>query len=212
MTVKVISNFLEIEKADELLREIYKTPGEWWAKAVSVSNNSAKYLNLTRVPDILCFESLGFSESLLNDALTYRFTRSTPHYENCKCYECNFRKNIIMKDIKETIEQEFLYADSNLEECFISLYYAGDFLGSHTDAKKGIAFIYHLSKKWKVEYGGLLNIINSDNKTYTAICPEYNSLVLMDVSTVYGRSHFVSEVSNLAPYPRVAISGWFSQK
>lgn len=215
MNFKSINNFLDIEVADKLVDEIYNTKGDWWSKAVCINNEGPRYLNLTRIVDSVFFESIkqsAFLNSLLTPALTYKFTRSTLHYDNCICYECDFRKNILMGIIKQTIEKEYNYSDSMLEECFISVYYPGDFLATHSDGNKGIAFVYYLSKEWRPEYGGLLNILNPKDKTFTAICPEYNSLVLMDVSRQEGLDHFISEVSSLAPYPRIAISGWFLRK
>lgn len=215
MSFKSIPNFLDVEVADKLLEEIYNTKGDWWSKVICINNSSPKYLNPNNINDRLLLDSTQnpvFLNSLLNNAITYKFTRSTAHYETCGCYECEFRKNILMGPIKQTIEKEYKHYNMELEECFISVYYPGDFLATHTDAGKGIAFMYYLSKRWLPEYGGLLNILNPNKKSYTTVCPEYNSLVLMDVSGEAGIDHFVSEVSRLAPYPRIAISGWFSNK
>lgn len=216
MNYKIISNFLEEKVAERLLDDIYSTPGHWWSKAVCLNNESAKYLNLSNVSDKLTFKGIpepSYATSLRQNALTYKFTRSTKHYPQCTCYECTFQKTIVEVNIKETIEKEFFYYNSYIKECFISIYEQGDFLGTHTDATKGIAFMYHLSKSWRAEYGGLLNISSALNaNTYTSICPEFNSLVLMNVDSTTGIDHFVSQVASIAPYPRVTVSGWLTNK
>ena len=74
---------------------------------------------------------------------------------------------------------------------------------------KSIETMYqNLSKDWKYEYGGCLTVFNEENPV--VILPEYNSLVLLYLGED-GVDHYISEVSKLAPGPRMAVSGWFSR-
>ena len=57
--------------------------------------------------------------------------------------------------------------------------------------------------------GGVLNVLSTDG-SYTAIPPEFNSLVLMEVDETKGTEHFVSEVSKYVTSSRVAYSGWYT--
>jgi Rps23 Pro-64 3,4-dihydroxylase Tpa1-like proline 4-hydroxylase len=149
-------------------------------------------------------------DSFLAGSFTYKFKRSTKHTETCNCVECEFRKNTLESDdFKQFISQETSLKNPQLFESFVSVYESGDFLSMHTDVNRGVAFILNLTAGWRPEYGGMLHI-KTDNEI-KAIPPVYNSFVLLGLKNGAGIPHFVSEVSQYVPYPRIAISGWYNE-
>jgi len=93
-------------------------------------------------------------------------------------------------------------------------YLEGHFMSEHDDTESShvaegniysrtIAIVYHVSKNWKEEYGGVFVDAASDPpKKYV---PEFNSLVAFQVP----RRHFVEAVKNHGP--RYSIYGWFHE-
>jgi Rps23 Pro-64 3,4-dihydroxylase Tpa1-like proline 4-hydroxylase len=208
--ITIIDNILDTETANKLVTDIHNTPSTWWSYAYKVHNNDTHYLGHSLSFE-RAFETMDkeLCSSLRQGSFSYKFRRSTKHVENCDCYECTFKKEYLLKSIKHIIMETCKLKNPYLFESFISIYSEGDFLGSHTDGKRNIAFVLNLTKDWKPEYGGLLNIRNEDN-TYTAYVPKFNSLFLMDV-TDEKSIHFVSEVTKFAPTQRIAISGWYNE-
>jgi hypothetical protein len=92
-----------------------------------------------------------------------------------------------------------------------SLYLPGDHSLPHTDAvsyaaddNRQVAFIWHLAKEWRPEWGGAL--FWCPRGTY--IPPRFNSLVLFNVAP--DTWHLVTKVSPYAQGKRLAINGWWT--
>ena len=102
----------------------------------------------------------------------------------------NFHVTTLFKNI---IRENTSIKNPVLYETFTSAYYPGDFLGRHTDEKRGVAFIFNLSWQWKPEYGGILSIENGDS--WISYVPGWGDLVLLELGEL-GKVHFVSEVSS----------------
>lgn len=211
--IKVYPNFLKEEEAERLVEEIYNMDPSWFFHAyVKEGMYPAKYHTNTLAHRKLKKElNEGLVSSMQNGKFTYRFKRSTDHVEGCQCFECVFRQGSLDGAIKEFIAREMGYENPVLGENFISCYEPGDFLSTHGDKQKGgCAFILNLTKDWRPEYGGLLNIKQEEN-IYHTVAPSFNTLVIMDLGDG-GRDHFVSEVTKYAPHARIAISGWYEDK
>jgi SM-20-related protein len=88
-------------------------------------------------------------------------------------------------------------------------YLPGHFLTPHDDSHntegREVAYILNLSKNWRPEWGGLLHLMDSEQKhiTHTFI-PAFNSMIMFYPP----RWHFVSQVANFARQPRYTITGW----
>jgi len=97
-----------------------------------------------------------------------------------------------------------------------SLYKPGDHTQAHTDvsvlpngSRRRVAYILHMTKRWRPHWGGDLVMINPQ----THIFPLFNALTLFPVTE--GSFHYVSPVVPLAKFPkfkRLAVSGWFYAK
>lgn len=209
--VKIIRNFLPEEQAKQLASEIYETPDNWWSYAykwnkvqnpIYLSNTlKDKYIKNNIESDLI--------KSFTGGDFTYKFKRSTKHFDTCTCASCSFKKSFLEQTMLETIKNHTNLKDPYLFESFVSVYDKGDFLNLHTDENRGVAFILNLTEGWKPEYGGMLNIVKNETE-FTAIFPEFNSLVLLELGEE-GVPHFVSEISKYAPLSRIAISGWYNE-
>ena len=92
-----------------------------------------------------------------------------------------------------------------------SWYLPGDHSLPHNDAAPGgannnrqVAFVWHLAKDWRPEWGGAL--FWCPKACY--LPPVFNTLVLFNVGP--GTSHFVTQVSPYAQGKRLTINGWWT--
>ena len=203
--IKTYEDFLPQELAEKIHNDIYKTPENWWSTAYKYQEQDTKYISNTlesKNSKVQLDKKVRLS--LQQGYFTYRFSRSTKHVVSCDCYECGFNTYLDGDSFKNWLQQNTHLNNPERSESFTSVYDRGDFLGTHTDTQRGIAFVFNFTKNWKPEYGGMLHV---DGKFY---CPKFNSLTIMELPDG-GLPHFVSEVSSLAPIQRVAISGWFNE-
>ncbi|HYP26920.1 MAG TPA: 2OG-Fe(II) oxygenase family protein [Blastocatellia bacterium] len=88
-------------------------------------------------------------------------------------------------------------------------YGPGDFLSLHTDdvKSKRLSFVFYLSPHWERRFGGLLHMIDHKGDV-TEVDPDYNSLVIFDVSAK--TEHYINPVERCAGgRARLTVSGWF---
>jgi hypothetical protein len=210
--IHVVENFLSEDVAEKLVNHIEESPADWWREVVTTFGKEPKYYTQRFYDQRMkkpVVSKLG--ESLRSGFFTYSFTRSTKHADGCNCTECLFKEQFLESDdFKELIKIYAGLKNPVLFQHFLSVYKSGDFLSTHTDHGREVAFILNLSKDWKAEYGGLLNVYTEDGiKTFV---PKFNSLILLGLENGKGLNHFVSEVSQHAPYPRIALTGWYNEQ
>lgn len=79
---------------------------------------------------------------------------------------------------------------------------AGDYLRAHVDQNLGsYGFTVTLSKTWKLDWGGLLIVVDGETEVF---CPRFNELVVVGSET----PHFVTEVSKYALEDRLTLVGF----
>ncbi len=211
---KIYKNFLTHDHAWDLACSIDSTPSNWFDLAISTSDTKGPApleipLNVGGYRKRFDYEE-SIRNDIVNGRFAYQFHKTTPHVIGCYCWECTFKKEVLMSDnFRDFLVKETSLTNPALDECFTSAYYPKDFLGQHQDDRRGIAFIFHLSWDWKPEYGGLFHVENE--KGFDTYVPGWGDLVLMELGEK-GHNHFVSEVTEYAPRPRLAISGWFSDE
>lgn len=150
--------------------------------------------------------------SLVEDHFTYRQKRMSKHPESCRCAYCSLiHDTLLSPDFVQYVEALSGLQDLDLISHFASIYDKGDFLSIHRDPKYDVAYILNLSEQWKYEYGGCLTVFDEGDARPEVILPTFNSLVLIFLQPD-GVEHYVSEVSQLAPGPRLAVSGWYNRK
>ena len=92
-----------------------------------------------------------------------------------------------------------------------SLYLPGDYSLPHNDiaesgenSNRQVAFVWHLAKDWRSEWGGALYWCA---RAYY-LPPVFNTLLLFNVGTE--SNHFVTSVSPYSQGKRLAINGWWT--
>lgn len=87
-------------------------------------------------------------------------------------------------------------------------YGPGDFLTGHDDDVEGkdrlAAYVYGLTPRWRIEYGGLLLFHGPRERTVAGLTPRFDTLDLFRVP----QTHSVSLVTPAAPHRRFAVTGW----
>lgn len=83
--------------------------------------------------------------------------------------------------------------------------FPGGHLRLHRDNASGghTGFVWHLSKGWKWDWGGLMVAI--DGETASATLPVFNTLVLLDHAAAL--PHLVTQVAPWAKEPRMMVTG-----
>ena len=89
-----------------------------------------------------------------------------------------------------------------------SWYKAGDHSLPHTDwvGQRTVAYVWHLSKGWRPEWGGALYWAGADHAVATHPA-SFNTLVLFCVTTT--SAHFVTTVSPHHEGKRLTFNGWW---
>lgn len=208
---RIFKEFLNHEQAWDLACSIDGTPSHWWSHVLKHGNTKNPIYTHSNVGGYRqrFTEDFNIRQSVQTDNFTYKFHRTTAHKTGCNCWECKFKKDILNNEnFKSFLTDNTSLKNPVLYESFTSAYHPGDFLGQHHDKERGVAFVFNLSWKWKPEYGGLLHVENEYG--FQSYVPGWGDLILLELGES-GENHFVSEVSSLAPRPRLAISGWYNE-
>jgi Rps23 Pro-64 3,4-dihydroxylase Tpa1-like proline 4-hydroxylase len=104
------------------------------------------------------------------------------------------------------------HADIIRADAQATLYAGGHFLTDHDDLVESqgrrLAYVLNLTKDWKPDWGGYLNILDETGNIVAGFMPRFNTLNLFLVPL----RHHVSLVAPFAPVGRVAITGWFRNR
>ena len=90
-----------------------------------------------------------------------------------------------------------------------SFYKYDNWITSHYDPKRKVAYLFYFNDIWKKEWGGELCLQDQAGRVVTTMMPLGNRLILLDVSKPDKNKHFVSPISYLAP-ERYSFVGWYS--
>ncbi len=92
---------------------------------------------------------------------------------------------------------------------FTSKYSQGCFLNTHSDDMNGkLAFVYHLTKDWRPDYGGLFTAQDAQRNVLKTIVPGFNKFVCFRVGD-YVTPHSVTQVSHNVQKHRMSLTGWY---
>ena len=203
--IQVFENFMPTDLAENLLKSINETPANWWKTSVLVDRSRDDYKLYDNSVGQYKDHEVDIRRELRANHFCYMFKRSVEHYKTCDCRLCQF--DVYLDNVlKQWIENHTDLKNLTRTHSFASVYEPGHFLATHTDDKRGdVAFVINLTKDWRPEYGGVFHCEGE------YIVPKFNSLMIMTLPNG-GRPHFVSEVSQRAPHPRIAVSGWFKEQ
>jgi SM-20-related protein len=88
-------------------------------------------------------------------------------------------------------------------------YRPGQFLTPHDDKHSGegrrYAYVINLTRRWKAEWGGLLQFLDANGNVIDTLMPRWNALSIFKVPQL----HLVTLVSPWAGEDRLSITGWF---
>lgn len=91
-----------------------------------------------------------------------------------------------------------------------TLYSRGNFLTFHNDFdarnKRRIAYVLNFTRKWRADWGGLLEFYDAKGNVDWGLVPRFNALNLFEVPA----NHAVTYVAPFATESRYSITGWFS--
>jgi len=195
-----------IESIDSLKKSFQKNKP---FKHISIPN----FLNPNIAEKILLSLDEIKNEYYLEDSDLYQFSRTKDikHIKNEKLIEV--RKFFFSKELKSFITTLTGQQISSKIGDFHSLCLTkGNYLLCHDDLVQGrkIAFILNLSKIWKAEDGGRLDLYSTDSKgmpleIVASINPSFNQFNCFEVTP--HSFHQISEI--LTQKERKSLSGWF---
>lgn len=212
-----LENFLEKESAEKIFSFLNSDmPEDWWSRSIYI--NTKKYpnvLNIRRfesnINEINNLTNLA-NESFSENIFSYSFDRTVGgHFNTCSCEFCCFDRFLNSDALLNTISIVTNHKITKPNETFAARYIDGSFLSPHHDKAKGkIGFVYNLSKDWKPQYGGNLNITDESGfNVIKTITPKFNNLVIFDIPNYNGIPHFVSHISPKVKKKRISVTGWF---
>jgi SM-20-related protein len=91
-----------------------------------------------------------------------------------------------------------------------TLYSKGNFLTFHNDFdaknKRRVAYVLGFTKKWRSDWGGMLEFYDAQGNVEFGLMPRFNVLNMFEVPA----NHAVTYVPPYVPEGRYSITGWFS--
>lgn len=144
------------------------------------------------------------------------YTSSQFHYRHHNSYEPELYPSVLKfcsslfesKATKEFISQLARSDCRGKLQFGASWYMPGDHSTPHSDRSENrqVAFVWHLSKNWKPNWGGDFFWARGAQM----IPPSFNTLMLF--RTLRDGIHCVTEVTPVAQSKRLAVSGWWTGK
>ncbi len=211
-TIKVYDNFLEDDVINYFHRKLGEdlVPNDFHLRRTGVTADGKTVVH-SKTPWNLHGESIP-PPPPTQEMLAYNFLSTNDHDETCKCSYCELLQ--IFDSRRRTMPE---LKDLSLDDSYLSLYRAGDFLNRHHDGQhvrnyRKWAFTLTLTKDWLPDYGGILNVQDPECGNWYAFPPVFNRLILLDVSLQeekVGMTHFVTHVHPNVTINRLTYSGWY---
>jgi len=214
----VINNFLDSEFAEKLYKYYtaempkelwcatyhpsfrYDGDWEWWKNIPSNQYN----MQMAYAHSCLNRDNNNFSYffyKTMNDRMQMGDMTGTVYEETMNF----FNNKEMMQFISKITGLDITVADKT----FVSRYASKCFLSEHTDEPNGkLAFVYHLSKDWNPDWGGLYLDLR-DKNNIKAICPSFNKMVIFEVTNGVA-PHSVTQIVDNTIHERISVSGWYN--
>jgi SM-20-related protein len=120
----------------------------------------------------------------------------------------NFARFLSSEATIDTLRRITGCAGIGFADAQATAYGPGHFLTAHDDDVGGkgrlAAYVFNLTPRWRVEWGGLLMFHRSDGHVGEGYLPRFNALNLFKVPQL----HSVSYVVPFVPNRRYAVTGW----
>ena len=209
-----INNFLKFEIAEKIYACLKEETQ--WGLATRIGQHSKTYINES---DFNKIEKNKIKRLQNNEFDDFQFVYNT--YMIVTSYIEQRHPNHYLYEVLEWLNsQECLNYFKKLtsRESIVKInaqatrYMPGHYLNLHNDEDKNenrlYAYVLGFTKSWNPDWGGLLNILDANNKIVSTLIPSFNSLTVFEVP----QNHFVSYVNQSAKEERLAITGWFLGK
>ena len=225
-----IDNFIDTETADSLWNFFnFLYPRDWWwsSSCPPLFHNNPEHAADGRYDEYnQCdkFRDTPENEAYIkctydyttkkNDEgqFSYFFWRSfQDHVRDCICQECQMSRFMSTPDFigfLNRVTGNSLGLTSPFT-IFTSNYSKGCFLNTHTDDMNGrLAFVFHLTKDWRPDFGGLFFAQNSNREVLRTITPAFNKFVCFKVGD-NATPHQVTQVADNITKHRISLTGWY---
>jgi len=159
-------------------------------------------------------------QSFVNEILNYARTNDFQYlYEYIRLLGDDSSQTVNYEDVKKLCQNETYIEhlckltslkSASFFDAQLTRYTPGCFLTQHCDTRIGenslrhAAIVISLSKNWRADFGGLLNIQNDQGEILKTFTPQFNTLNILSIPF----QHFVSQVANYTPYFRYSLIGW----
>ena len=205
----IIKDFLNDYFAENLFRYIFLEKN--WILATGIDKNKYEKADILQNNKINQLQIKNVNSSFGKDQFSYIFYRSMNATNKISFFEFTLRNIFNSKDFINKLNEITGLELTKLNTLFLSKYKSGSFLSPHSDKGNGkLAFVLHMSKYWKPQYGGVLHFMNHDRtEIINSFVPLFNSFMIFEVPNEIGIPHFVSHVSPNVKLNRYAITGWF---
>lgn len=207
----IIKNFLEINFAETLSRNVYLEKN--WSLATGIDSVKYEKPNIPQNDKINNVQIKNVNNAFSNGHFSYIFYRSmnAGRGQKMNFFEFSLRQTLSSPEFIAKLNIITGLNLTKLTTLFLSKYKSGCFLSPHSDKGNGkIAFVIHISKNWKPQYGGLLHFMNDDRTEITdTFVPSFNTLMIFEVPSENGIPHFVSHIVPGLKNVRYAVTGWF---
>ncbi len=204
----IIPNIFKIDEIEKLHRFLSRLLPQYWVCATCVKKDRLELpLNDKRNALRIKMVNEAFGRSEFSFYFYRTFNANSLQYSPVEYELRNYMSSQIFIDFLNKVTQLNL---TKLNTLFVSKYTANCFLSTHNDAGNGrIAFVLHLTKDWKPQYGGnLIFLDESRTKIIETFTSQFNTLMIFEVPEE-GIPHFVSCISPNVQIPRISITGWY---
>jgi len=210
-----IPNLFPELQMEELWQYYYNQPNNWWNHVIhpdpyyDYSTSEEYHMYYTTENDPTFQEREAYAREVNNQGkFSYMYYRVDHNQGKQHPHLGIFSHPKFIALLEHITGHENLEYEPNLT--FISNYQEGHYNGPHTDGSNGrIAFVFHMTKNWRPEYGGLFMRTDWDDITVNkTVTPSFNTLSMFDTSDG-GAPHLVSEVVKGVNNKRISYTGWY---
>lgn len=205
----IIRDFLDTYFVENLFKHALLEKN--WTLATGIDKNKYEKADTLQNNKINQLQIKNVNSSFGKDQFSYIFYRAMNASNKMSFIEFTLRNIFNSKEFIDKLNEITQLQLTKLNTLFLSKYKSGSFLSPHSDKGNGkLAFVLHISKFWKPQYGGILHFMNNDRtEIIDSYVPLFNSFMIFEVPPNIGIPHFVSHVSPNVKLNRYAVTGWF---
>jgi Rps23 Pro-64 3,4-dihydroxylase Tpa1-like proline 4-hydroxylase len=215
-----VADFLMPEAADTL-HQVLRSQTPYGLAAAGDGQPHGLYIRAEAMREMPAAQKAQLGDGAASAAAAGRFSFLYGRYPMVEAYKENWHPGHPLYAVLEAINSppvlEFARAVSGMADILradaqATLYARGHFLTDHDDLVESegrrLAYVLNLTREWKPDWGGYLNILDDRGDVRAGFMPRFNTMNLFLVPL----RHHVSAVAQFAPVGRYAITGWFRDR